>query len=326
MKSRLIALCRRWAAPFLLLPMTSRAHGDEAPSVDAWWRAWDFEPAIVVTLLIAAILYAVGLHRVRRATAMPGKLRRAGWCYAAGWSALAVALISPVHPLGRALFSVHMVQHELLMVVAAPLLVLGRPLLVTGWALGPQRARRGVVLLRDTGLARGWAVVENPFVASLLHALALWLWHVPAWFEATRDHALVHALQHASFFGTAVLFWQAVFYGPRRRAGHGLAVLYLFVTAVHSGALGALITFASRMWYPAYAESAPAWGLSGLEDQQLGGIIMWVPAGLIYVAAALVLLARWINDPAPRAQPSPPVARLTPPARSSPAPTALRRL
>jgi putative membrane protein len=132
-------------------------------------------------------------------------------------------------------------------------------------------------------------------IASFAHALALWIWHVPVLFEATLTNEAVHALQHTLFFGTALMFWQAVLFGERRAADYGLAVLYLFLTAMHSGALGALITFASQPWYASYT-TAFGRNLTPLEDQQLGGLIMWVPAGMIYVIAGLVLFAAWLRE------------------------------
>jgi cytochrome c oxidase assembly factor CtaG len=256
---------------------------------------WELEPAIVTGLFTTIALYASGIRWLRRATGAKRKLRRELALFTAGWVALVIALLSPVHPLGRVLFSIHMTQHELLMVVAAPLLVLGRPALVMLWAF-PRNVSRGAVRhLRANGGARVWHVLTNPFVASLLHALALWIWHAPALYAATATSAWMHLWQHASFLGSALLFWHAMLFGPRRAAGSGLAVLYLFLTALHSGALGALLTFTTTVWYAHYATTAGAWGLSALEDQQLGGLIMWVPAGMIYMVAALALFARWLH-------------------------------
>ena len=113
--------------------------------------------------------------------------------------------------------------------------------------------------------------------------------------RATLAHELVHALQHLSFFGAALLFWWVVVRSGRSAAGHGAAVIGVFTTAVHSTALGAFLTFAPTVWYPVYFERTAAWGLSPLEDQQLGGLIMWVPAGIVYVIAAVVLVARWLQ-------------------------------
>ena len=111
----------------------------------------------------------------------------------------------------------------------------------------------------------------------------------------------IHFLQHASFFGTALLFWWAIVRERPGTAGYGVAILYLFTTAAHSGALGALLSLARRSFYPAYASTTAAWGLTPLEDQQLGGLIMWVPAGAIYTVAALALLAAWLHDTEERA-------------------------
>jgi cytochrome c oxidase assembly factor CtaG len=126
-----------------------------------------------------------------------------------------------------------------------------------------------------------------------VHALALWLWHVPALFEAALTHPSVHVLQHSSFLGSALLFWGSVFGRAPRRAG-AVALASLFTTMVHTGALGALLTFSPTVWYPHYAQGAVL-GLGALEDQQLGGLIMWVPAGGAYLAAALAILAGWLT-------------------------------
>jgi putative membrane protein len=110
----------------------------------------------------------------------------------------------------------------------------------------------------------------------------------------------VHELQHLTFLLTALVFWAALF-DERRRERQGAAILYLFTTTVHTSILGALITFAAHPWYASYLQTSTQWGLTALEDQQLGGLIMWVPGSLVYVGAALVLLARWIAAPEARA-------------------------
>ncbi|PYK35494.1 MAG: cytochrome c oxidase assembly protein, partial [Verrucomicrobia bacterium] len=127
-------------------------------------------------------------------------------------------------------------------------------------------------------------------------------WHAPALFEATLENESIHALQHASFLFSALLFWWAVIHGRKRALGFGLAVLYMFTTALHSGLLGALLTFANSVWYPGYAERTAAWGLTPLEDQQIGGLIMWIPAGLVYIAAGLALFAGWLRESEMRAR------------------------
>jgi len=209
---------------------------------------------------------------------------------------LFVALVSPLHPLGEVLFSAHMAQHEVLMVGAAPLLVLGRPVIAFLWALPVGRARAVGSWGRAAWFQSVWRRLTNPLAAWAIHAAALWVWHAPALFQATLRSDLVHTAQHVSFLGSALLFWWALVHGPRGLMGYGAAVLYVFTTSVHSGVLGAFITFTGRLLYPAYAGTTAAWGLTPLEDQQLGGLIMWVPAGLVYVVAGLALCAGWMRE------------------------------
>lgn len=262
------------------------------------WRAWTFEPFVTFGIIAALLLYARGLHRVwRRAGFDRGVRNWQAWCFAAGMLTLALAMISPLDALGGTLFAAHMTQHVLLMGAAAPLLVLGAPLTAMTWALSTP-GRRVVGRVVNAGPGRGvlrWLML--PAVAWLLHAAAIWVWHVPALYSATLASEWVHTAQHVSFLGTAVLFWWAL----RDRTAHGLGVLYLFTTAVHSSVLGALLAFSPHAWYTPYEATAPLWGLTALEDQQIGGFIMWVPAGLVYFVAALALLASWLRTAERRA-------------------------
>jgi cytochrome c oxidase assembly factor CtaG len=204
-------------------------------------------------------------------------------------------MLSPLHDASEQIFSAHMIQHELLMAVAAPLLVLSRPVPVLLWAL-PRRGRHAVAaLVRAAPIRDAWKVLTRPFDAWLLHGAAIWIWHIPSLFQATRYSELVHALQHATFLGSGLIFWWSILHG-RRRAAHGMAILYLFTTAVHTSVLGALMTFAHRPWYPDYATGAAAWGLTPLGDQQLAGLIMWIPASAVYLVAALAVMRRWLHD------------------------------
>ena len=216
-------------------------------------------------------------------------------CFWTGWWALAAALVSPIHPLGEVLFSAHMVQHEILMVIAAPLLVLSRPLVALLWGM-PMNWRRGVgKWAKKNCVRKPWTFLTDPFTAWWVHAIAIWAWHAPVLFQLTLTSELAHTAQHLSFFLSALLFWWALFCAHGRQS-HGAAVLYVFTTAVHTSVLGALLTFAPHIWYPGYANTTQAWGFSPLEDQQLGGLIMWVPASLIYLAAGLALFAVWLKE------------------------------
>jgi putative membrane protein len=282
---------------------TAFAHEDEPHNFHELARAWSFEPFVVIGLVISGTLYLRGLLRLWHA----GKIRRGirpweAWCFGAGWFALIIALVSPLHAWGSVLFSAHMTQHEILMLVAAPLLVLGRPLIAFLKAIPSKSAYLVVWAANVSGLQKVWRGITHPFVAWLIHATALWMWHVPYLFQATLESEFIHALQHTSFLFSALLFWWAVIHGRRRRLGFGAAVLYMFTTALHSGLLGALITFARIVIYPAYNETTASWKLTPLEDQQLGGLIMWVPAGLVYVFAGLALFAGWLRESETRAR------------------------
>ncbi|HEX6615886.1 MAG TPA: cytochrome c oxidase assembly protein [Gemmatimonadales bacterium] len=274
-------------------------HPGVPPAPHDLWTAWSWDPGIVLPLLAAGWLYAAGLRALWHAAGRGRGVRgRDAAAFALGWLTLVVALVSPLHRLGEALFSAHMIQHELLMAVAAPLLVLGRPLVPFVWALSPA-ARRAVGRWTGAPAARStWAVVTHPLTAWGLHAVAIWIWHLPSLYDASVRSELVHALQHASFLGTGLLFWWSVLGASRRgRVRAPWAVLSLFGTALHTTILGALLTFSTRVWYPVYGATTAAWGLTPLEDQQLAGLIMWVPAGLVYLAAALALLASWLGEP-----------------------------
>jgi putative membrane protein len=257
---------------------------------------------VVVSLAVSAVLYAVGVRKLwHEAETGRGVRRWEAWCYAGGWLALFVALVSPLHPWGRVLFSAHMTQHEILMLVAAPLLVLGRPVIAFLWALPMGWARAVGNWAKAAWWQKVWRAITNPLVAWAIHAVALWVWHVPALFQATLTSEWVHTAQHLSFLVSALLFWWALVYGRRGLMGYGAGVLYMFTTMAHSGLLGALITFAGTPWYPAYNGLTASWGLTPLEDQQLGGLIMWIPAGLVYIFAGLALFAGWLRESDARA-------------------------
>jgi cytochrome c oxidase assembly factor CtaG len=253
-------------------------------------------------MLIAALLYCGGLWRLilrrdSRAT-FHGSYGIRAAAFAAGWIFLGIALLSPMDTLGGKLFWVHMVQHEVLMLLAAPFLVLGRPLPLFLWAL-PARARTGVgAVIHARAVQSTWRWLTQPVAGWSTHAAALWLWHAPLLFDAALRDPLIHDLQHLSFLLTALLFWSALL-TARTRSGNAAGILYLFTTAVHSSVLGALITLATRPWYPGYAATAPTLGWHALEDQQVGGLIMWVPGSMVYVAFALILLWRWLRADQP---------------------------
>lgn len=274
-----------------------RVHDGQPLTPHDLWSAWSFEPGVVISLALSGWLYLRGVRRLWRSAGISRGIQRweAG-AFAAGWAALALALISPLHRLGRVLFSAHMAQHELLMVVAAPLLVLGRPIVPLLWALPLSWRQRVGDWATATPVSTVWIFLTLPLVAWVLHAIAIWLWHAPALYQATLDSEAVHTLQHLSFLGTALLFWWTVLRWHGGRLGRPAAVLSLFTTSVHTSLLGALLTFSSSLWYPLYGSRTLPWGLTPLEDQQLAGLIMWVPAGLGYLIAALLITASWLGE------------------------------
>jgi putative membrane protein len=257
---------------------------------------WNTEIWLLALLAMALMLYWAGVARLwGHAGTGHGILARQCGAYLAGWLSLVVALVSPLDAWGSWLFSAHMVQHELLMIVAAPLLVLGRPLAAWAWALPASLRRRLPAILRGRVWSFSWEALTQPVFAWTLHAIALWIWHVPSLFEASLRSEGLHVLQHASFFVTALLFWWAVL-GPHARSRRaGLAMALLFTTMMHTGALGALLALAPTPWYAPYVEAAVALGIDPVQDQQLGGLVMWVPGSVAYLAAGLRVIARLLN-------------------------------
>jgi len=232
--------------------------GSAAAVPHGLWSAWSFAPQTVLPLAIAFVLYA------RKARSLP---RWQVACFTAGWLVLVLALVSPLCRLSATLVSAHMVQHVLLVAVAAPLVVLGMDLRAQG----------------------------NAMLATATYGLAIWLWHFPPVYAAVLLDATAHTLAYAALIAASLWFWAAVLNTGLRAAP------MLFVTILHTGALGALLTFAGRPWYPILAPGAELWGLAPLVDQQLAGLIMWVPMGTLYLVVALALIMRQISPREPLA-------------------------
>ena len=280
-----------------MLATPAIAHEGKPHTWHDLWRSWSFEPVVIICLALTAFLFGFGLWQLWKESGTNKGIKTWEAIYfTGGWLTLFVALVSPVHAWGRVLFSAHMTQHELLMLVAAPLLVLGRPMIAFMWALPLNWSRRIGAVAKVNWFQKSWRLLTIPLVAWLIHAIALWMWHVPALFEATLHSELIHTLQHLAFLFSALLFWWALIHGRRGWMGYGAAVLYVFTTSIHSGLLGALLTFSSSVWYPSYIGLTTSWGLTPLEDQQLGGLIMWIPAGVVYAIGGLALLAGWLRE------------------------------
>jgi cytochrome c oxidase assembly factor CtaG len=182
------------------------------------------------------------------------------------------------------------------MMVAAPLMVLGDPMTAFLWAL-PAAPRHAVAAwwMRRGALRSTWRVLALPVVAWTLHVVTLWAWHLPSFYDRAVADGPLHVLEHATFFLTALLFWWVPFRPHGRRLEAGPALLYLFAAALQSTILGAVLALARHPLYVAHLGTTRAWGLTPLEDQQLAGLWMWVPAGLVYLAALIPLALRTLR-------------------------------
>lgn len=248
-------------------------------------------------LALSLGLYAFGLLRLWPHVRARADLWRRAAAFSAGWMTLVVALLSPIDRKATASFAFHMVQHELMMLIAAPLLVWGRALPTFLWSLPHDVRVRIGLATKARWIRRAWNALTAPLSAWMLHAAALWIWHIPAVFNAAVTDELVHDWQHASFLVTALIFWHALLRHGRHVA-NGMAVLYLFTTTVHTSVLGALLTFAQRPLYITLDPELRASTLSALQDQQLGGLIMWVPGAIVYVGVGLYIASKLLRGAA----------------------------
>ena len=273
---------------FLLLPIAAPAlaHAPGAAGAPDPLRA--MEPLVLVPLLGLGLAYGLGISRLwARAGRGRGIPVWRAAAFALGLLVLLAALLSPLDAAAETSFALHMLQHMLLVVVAAPLLALGQVGVVLLTAL-PAALRGPVAELRHL---RRVATVP---VASALHGATLWLWHAPGPYEAALANDALHYLEHLTMLGTAALFWWGVLSARGRGTlGHGAGIAALFVTMLHTGLLGILITLAPLPLYASYATAAPLGALGPLEDQQVAGIVM-LAGGFAYLAAGLALLALWL--------------------------------
>ncbi len=260
---------------------------------------WSFEPLVVVGILVAVVLYARGWVRLHEGGRGAGLPAWRAWSYYAGLVALALALLSPIGTFDDELFTFHMLQHLLLILAVAPLTLLGAPLVVVLWGL-PAGWRRtvGRGIAPGTELHRLFSGLSHPLVAAPIFLVTLAIWHVPDLYDAAQGRTFIHDIEHALFLVTALLYWWPVIHptGGKRRLGYGLAIPYLIPPLLEGNLIGALLTFAPRPLYATYRDAPRISGLTAVEDQQLAGLIMWVPSGFVYLTAIFLLLALFLRQ------------------------------
>jgi putative membrane protein len=283
------------AALLLALPAVALGHGSDAPapafpSVLAEWR---FDPLAIVSLTATAWAYLWAVRRVNRAHPGHPQPTHRTWLFCAGLAVVGVALMSPIEAYEGALFSVHMVQHMLLQLLAAPLLLAGAPITLTLRAASPSVRRRLLGVLHS-GFVR---VISFPVVAWVIFAAVNWGWHFSIYYDMALENEALHYLQHATLLAVALLFWwPAIGVDPSPwRLPHPVRLLYLFLAMPQNSFLGVALMSATTVLYPHYVTNVREWGVSPLEDQQLGGVIMWVVGDLAFLAGMAVVVALWVG-------------------------------
>jgi putative membrane protein len=256
--------------------------------------AWDIEPYIAFGLIFSAGLYALGLQRIN--TIGTRSVPRS-WpvAFFMGLVVFAFALAGPLHTYNEDSFALHMTQHVSLMLIAAPLLVLGRPVQIALMAISP--ARSGAVM--GPFLRRGFVrtlltAITNPIVVLLLLNVNLVIWHFPGFYVAALESTLIHEIEHILFMGTALLFWWVIIDPvPRHhRVRPDLAIGLLFISGSVGDLVGLYLIFAPEVIYPFYLDTEPLWGMSQHADQRVGGVIMLVVGTIVYFGATFLLIAR----------------------------------
>jgi putative membrane protein len=251
---------------------------------------WTLDPWVIVPLALLLLLFVAGRMRLAHRSKIA---RRGSWPFIGGWAVLTLSLVSPLHAGGEASFTLHMAEHELIMLIATLLLAVSNAGGILAWGL-PAPLRRALGGSWKAALASLWRRLTSPITATVIQAIVMWAWHAPALFDRALESRGWHIAQHVSFIAASLLFWVAML-NPRR-GGYVLSAACLFLTSLVEGALGALMALSDSPWYAAYASM----GLSGIGldptiDQQLAGLLMWIPGGLVHGAAAVLLLYHWLK-------------------------------
>jgi putative membrane protein len=279
----------------LAVPWPAAAHGASAaaPQLPGILLMWRLEPFALSGVTVAAAAYLWAARRVNRGHPGHPHPARRGWFFAGGLVALVLALASPIEAYEGQLFSVHMVQHMLIELVAAPLLLAGAPVTLALRAASPS-LRRGLLAILQS---RAIHLVSFPIVAWVLFAAVNWGWHFSILYNEALENPWLHYVEHASFLAAAVLFWWPVLgVDPSPwRMPHPARLLYLFLAMPQNSFLGVALLSAGTVLYPHYATNLRTWGPTPLDDQRLGGTLMWVGGDLAFLAAMAVVIAGWMR-------------------------------
>lgn len=263
---------------------------------------WQWEPWLLACVAAAAVPYALGMRRMgAQRGAVLGRWRAVS--FFGGLFMLLLALVSPLDAVADALFSGHMVQHMLLLLVIPPLLVYGRPVITWLWAFDLEGRRALVRGWKRAGLDAAFRGLMHPLAVWVLLTAALCFWHLPGPYDAAVRNEGLHDLEHLGFLVVSLQFWTLVIepYGQRRALGYGATVVFVVSAGFVMGMIGAVLTFAPAPLYGVYLHTAPAYGLTPLEDQQLAGIIMWIPSNLVHAGALCAVFFAWFSADARRA-------------------------
>lgn len=279
------------------------------PVLKAVLLSWDWRIDVIVVLAVAGTLYCRGWVRLWRRTKAGGRNGRKlvqPWRFGSYLLALffiALALLSPIAPLGQQLLFMHMIQHLLLIMIAPPLLFLANPLPFLLWGL-PDRWRihagAGLsrLLHRQSPFRRGLRVATSPGVIWLTWVVAVISWHDPNMYNAALTYEWIHNAEHLTFFGASVIFWwYATGAGPYIHGKKGLLgrITFLIGAVPPNMLVGVVLSFLPEVAYTYYLSVPRLWGIDALTDQRIGGVIMWIPGSMMFLIAALILIARMLG-------------------------------
>lgn len=279
-----------------LLTQSLPLHGE--PNGDGpWWQVWNADPQILIPVALAAFFYLNGLRRWQDRSRHHSMWRTAS--YLGGLALLLLVLESPLDHLSEHHFTFHMIQHELILMLVVPLILLGAP--TTPSLLGlPRPLRMSVLrpLLGSRAARMLYGLMTRPLIAASLLIVTLYLWHLaPGWYDSSLSNELVHAVQHGSYLVVGVLFWWVVI-DPKplhSRMGYPLRIVYLFLTSTPKHILGALITFAGEPLYDAYQAAEPVFPMTVINDQGIAGLIMWAPSQTLHLIAIAIVFFMWAD-------------------------------